>query len=138
MWPFTNKPTCGFLLFEVMVAVTVASVVLVFITRGFSSSLRAVGLSEETLTGVFIAEGKLSELAAELGQRQDAAILNGGGRFSSPYDDFSWSVRSEEVDELPLHWVHLAVEWQAGSRRDSIEMDTYFYHPGGTPSGASP
>jgi type II secretory pathway pseudopilin PulG len=127
----TNKPAyriAGFLLFEVIVAVMIISVVLTLITRGFSSSLRSVRTSDNMLTASLLGEEMLGQLESELKRSQDSSILNDQGRYSTPFEQFAWSSRSEELDELPLQWVQFMVTWNEDDRSEWIEWNTYFFH----------
>ncbi|MBI2870635.1 MAG: hypothetical protein HYY14_02865 [Candidatus Omnitrophica bacterium] len=130
---FTNhesrKWLAGFLLFEVLVAVAIVSATLVFITRGFSTSLRAIRLSDGYLAATWLAEEKLESLARRFSEDNDPSILSDRGHFPRPYDSFSWKTDSEELEELPLRTVELVVNWEEGRRREEIRMDTYFYLP---------
>ena len=79
--------------------VAVIAVALVFLTRSFGSSLRALRQAQDYQHALQLAEGKLAELEAEaeLGTLP-AAPATTTAAFPEPWGKFEWSMTREPLD----------------------------------------
>ncbi|UCB56656.1 MAG: prepilin-type N-terminal cleavage/methylation domain-containing protein [Candidatus Omnitrophota bacterium] len=113
----------GFLLLEVMLAVTILSLGLALILRSFTTSLRAIKTSRNFLIANLLLEEliwqKEEEKAKGLGKAEE-------GKFSSPFDGFSYKASFEEQEEVPaLYKSIFAVSWQEREKERSVSWVSY-------------
>lgn len=126
------KPRNAFLLFEVLVAILIASTVLVVLMQGLGNALKGSNIAENYFKAGVLAEAHLALLEKEIGVKTGSE----SGRFSEEQDPdgvFSWEQKSTQVTtttmfettELPICKVELTVKWKerAGERR--VEFVTY-------------
>lgn len=122
----------GFLLIEVMVTVIVVSICVMFISRAFTSSFRAAGISNEFICAVLAAEDKSFDIemgpAAETGQASGTTACMG--------KSFAWDWQvmpfSEEGpdrgfgdEEIGLEVLRLSLSWPDKNTDRSIDIVTY-------------
>lgn len=122
----------GFTLIEILVALTILSLVLVAAQQVFSGGMSAISRSERYGQASLAARSILSELAL----RDD---LEPGQSFSGRIPDtpdplFEWSAEISEHEEddlpparemllIPLR-AHIEMRWQTGQREQGLELDT--------------
>lgn len=122
----------AFLLFEVLVAILVASTVLIVILQGLGGSLRAVNAASDYFNASCLAEMKLSLLEKEVGVKPGFE----SGRFSQeedPSGKFSWEQKITQVyrpsfldtTELPICNVEIIVKWKDKREEQKTNLVTY-------------
>lgn len=111
----------GFLLFELMVAVTVLAISLAVITRSFSSSLLALHTSASLFKGGLLLEKKMLELELE---ENPSPPEKEEGTFEEFGGVFRWTVERNRMEELPLDDIFLTVHWKVGDREKKLSVTT--------------
>lgn len=121
----------GFLLFEVMVAVIIASTVLVVLLQGMGNALRAGVVGKKYFKAMLLAEDLIGLL--EKDQTHKKGVTS--GRFSEkqdPEEIFKWTMDIQPVifgrtsiSEIPVSEAKITVEWTDVRGRRSIELSTY-------------
>lgn len=96
----------GFTLFEVLIALSLAGLVIGVLAESFNHSRFMQQHLEGRITALVLGEGKLAELA------QDSEPAS-SGEFARPYNDFKW-VAQEESAENGTKVIKLMVEWHRG------------------------
>jgi len=112
----------GFLLLEVLVAVVVLSLGIVFVLNGFSSCLNAAGTSRDFIIASNLIEQKIFEYDV----KPPDEIADKSGDFGREYKGYSWELDTEELDELELAEAAFKVIWQTGRRKSSFDVVTYY------------
>lgn len=117
-WPLKNS---GFLLFEVLLTVTILSVGLVLVLRAFATSLDAMQTSQEYMNATLLLEEILAGAALkgqiERGETEKA--------FSADLGDFGYKIHSEELEGTDLNKVSFVVFWKSGKRPQRIDASSY-------------
>ncbi len=117
----------GLLLVEAVLAAVVIAVGLVFVTRGFSSHVRALGAIEAYDTLVPLARGKLVELEASRLYTPDVSSDDPAGTFAAPYAAYEWKVsaalREEPGGESPTSVVAVRV-WRTAPPSRQVRLST--------------
>jgi len=111
------KKTKGFLLFEVLIAIVVASSVLVIIMQGIGSALRASSVSKNYFKAKLLAESKIEYLGKDIAWEDSTS----SGRFTDEEDPegiFSWEQIIGKLDsgmsgdiDLPISEAKVIVKW---------------------------
>ncbi|MCL6589765.1 MAG: prepilin-type N-terminal cleavage/methylation domain-containing protein [Firmicutes bacterium] len=101
-----GKRDQGFTLIEVLVAITLAGLAAISMTRIFAQSAFIQHNISQKMTALVIGSGKL----AELEYNSEPAS---SGNFPAPYDKYSWSV-FEETGDNDVKTLILTVEWKEG------------------------
>jgi len=112
----------GFLLLEVLVAVVVLSLGIVFVLNGFSSCLNAAGTSRDFIIASNLIEAKIFEFETN----PPDEIKNSSGDFGREFKEYSWGLKAKELDELELIEAAFKVMWQTGRRSSSFDVVTYY------------
>jgi hypothetical protein len=81
-----------------MLAAVVIAVGLVFITRGFSSQLKALQTVQAYETLIMLARTRLLALEAERVARPIAEPLREGA-FDAPYQQYRWSITTQPLED---------------------------------------
>lgn len=121
----------AFLLFEVMVAIVVASTVLVVVLQGLGNALRAGAVGENYFKAKLLAEGKIALLEKELAVKAGTE----SGRFSRAEDPeriFTWKQEINELiigkmreSKLPINEAKVTVGWQSSRGNRNVVLVTY-------------
>lgn len=122
----------GFLLFEVLVAILVASTALVIVMQGVGGALRGSNISANYFKASVLAEAQVVLLEKENGVK----LGYSGGRFTTEEDQdgiFSYTktitqVRTStllETTELPICEVKLTVSWKERPSERSFTLIIY-------------
>ena len=101
MWKSKNK---GFLLLEVMLAVTILSVGLVMVARSYAASLCAVKVSQDLLVANLLLEEKIWQKQEEKLRTQTLIPDNEQGSFPSPFERFNYEINFEKQEDLPMEY----------------------------------
>ncbi|PKL15447.1 MAG: hypothetical protein CVV49_21235 [Spirochaetae bacterium HGW-Spirochaetae-5] len=107
-----NNKQSGFVLIEVLIAVTILAVVLLSVYSGISSGMNIIGNSKNYTRGMIIARSLMNEFRSE-GMRgvdmKDEPVKN--------FPDFSYDRVSERYENpmlgpLPVNKTAIRVKWQ--------------------------
>lgn len=117
----------AFLLFEVLVAILVASTVLVIILQGMGNALRAERVAENYFKAMVLAESKLAMLEKEVACKTETT----SGKFTEEEDPdgvFSWEQKIAPVitsmwgtTTIPVNEAKVTVKWD----RRQVDLITY-------------
>ena len=114
----------GFTLLEVLVALSIMAVAITLILELFSSNLRALAISGETIVAAAKGDARLREILTE-------ASLTASSRHEAkevgyPMDVVIAEVLQERTDNLPvkLMEVVLTVHWQGGQKEKKLTLRT--------------
>ncbi len=125
--PARSRLPRGFLLVEAVLAAVVIAVGLVFVTRGFSSHVRALRAAEEYDTLTALARGKLLELEASRMFEPDTSSDERAGVFEAPRAAYEWRIvatlREEEDEHSPTSRLELSVR-RATPPRHQVRLFT--------------
>ncbi len=121
----------GFLLFEVLVAILIASTSLVVILQGLGSAFRAGSLGENYFKAKLLAEARLAMLEKEVA----CAKGTDSGRFSrteDPQGIFTWQQEIKPViigkmadSVLPVCSAKVVVKWRSRGGQRQLTLITY-------------
>lgn len=111
----------GFLLFEIMVAVTILSIGLTLILRSFTTTIDAVRVSQDHTRAILLLEQKVFELE----RVGFAAPGTSSGKFKGALQMFEWELESTELEEVPLNQVTMSVKWQTTRRPQKVSVVTF-------------
>lgn len=126
------KCRSAFLLFEVLVAILIASTALVVLLQGLGNALRGGNIAEKYFKASVLAEAQLALLEKEAGVKPGS----NSGRFTSEEDPdgiFSWEQKITSVTttaladpaEQQLCEVGLTVKWKERTGERNIKFVTY-------------
>ncbi|MFH1246137.1 MAG: prepilin-type N-terminal cleavage/methylation domain-containing protein [Candidatus Omnitrophota bacterium] len=123
MFRLKNK---GFLLLEVMLAVTILSVGMALVLRSYVSALNAVKISQDFFAAGLLLEEKLWQKEEEKAGSQEPSVAGEQGNFSTPWDRFSYLVEFEKEENTPdLYKTNSSVSWQNKKKTHSILCVSY-------------
>ena len=91
---FSFKPSPGFTLLEVMIAVAILSMALVAALGSQSQSVSLATEAKFTTTASFLAQSKMAELETE----KSSEIYSGSGDFGEDFPGYRWNVDVTEGD----------------------------------------
>jgi len=106
----------GILLLEVVVALIILTTGLVVVSRSLASCLRALESVTDYNTAVMLADEVF--LGLEVKDPNDWAE---GGSFEE-YPNFSWTLESEDDDELNLKRIKLDIGWKSRGRDYNLPL----------------
>jgi len=112
------KSKKGFLLLEVIVSIVVITGGLVYVTRVWSASSRAIARSEEFFNSSLLAEAKMFEFEEKA---QIEALLK-SGEFSEG-QDYTWEIEAAPMEGSTLNMVRLDILKK--NRIDKQSLYTY-------------
>lgn len=111
------KKDNGFILFEVILSLSILSLGLILILGSFEMGLKAVRVSEASTQATFLLNQKITEIEVNPSQFY---IEKSEGIFEEA-PKFTWKAEIKEVSEMNLKEVKIAVEWQEGT----VDLVTY-------------
>lgn len=122
----------AFLLFEVLVAILIASTSLVVILQGLGSALRGANIAENYFKASILAEAQLALYEKEIGVKTGQESGR-PGEDVDPDNVFSWEQKSTQVtmatlfetEELPVCEVELTVKWKERKGERNVKLITY-------------
>jgi general secretion pathway protein I len=110
----------GFSILEVVVALTIAAIVLPVLIRSFSQGTRNQALIENRTTALYLLKLRMSEIEM-LGELEAGTEE---GEFGSD-SRFGWSSDIAESNTEGLYQVTVTVFWQERGQEKSVELSTY-------------
>jgi general secretion pathway protein I len=112
----------GFTLLEVMVAVTIMSMVLVTLIGLKNSSMQNVALAEHITTATMLAKRAMIDATAT----RPLLPAEDEGEFPEDnYKGYSWKKTIVPTPLILIMEVHVAVLWKEGTRDESVELVSY-------------
>ena len=129
---FRRRSQCGFTVIEMLVASMVLVIGAVAALNCISMASSSARISSEYSDASNLARKQFADLS------QDLTNLNAGetsGNFNDDYRDFRWSQNVETTEIQSLYKVTINIEWQSGSRSNSIPFVTYVIKPPPPPTG---
>lgn len=91
--PSTGRPSAGFTLMEVLVALSVVAIALLAIYRMHSQTLFMDARGRFDSLAVMLARQKLAEMETI----DPTELIGGSGDFGSDYPGYTWKLETEEV-----------------------------------------
>lgn len=111
----------GFLLIEVMVAVALLAVGLVYVSRAFNNCLNTMSQVFSYTLSSHLAEEKLFEVEMDADTQ---AKTQTKGTFSE-YPDLNFEFAMDELKDLQLKEIGITVRWVHGRRKGNFELKSY-------------
>jgi prepilin-type N-terminal cleavage/methylation domain-containing protein len=118
----------AFTLPEVLVALTLAAIVLPVVLRGVSLALAASSDARHRLEATSLAETKLAELS---GSTTSARTGTSGGDFGPERATYRWTSSASTV-ETDLTEIRVRVIWNARGANRFVELTSFAYASSGT------
>ena len=116
----------GFTLVDLLVAITILSIGIIFVLRSFLAVGSALNRGDNIFNALCFAEAKLADTEEELikGNRIDESEKQ--GEFLEDNRKFSWRLEGEDpTEEEPLREISVKVFWKEGNRQRDISLGTY-------------
>ena len=124
------------MLFEVLLSVSILSIVAVFVIRSFSGSLRAAKVSQKYTQAVFLLEEFIWSLEQMSARDKKILFDEHQGTFAFIYpgtewrEEFSWEVSLKDLvdsegEKLALGEVEFKVKWPSRAANREVKMITY-------------
>jgi Tfp pilus assembly protein PilV len=110
----------AFSLLEVVIAVGVLSVGIVFILQAESFSARVTGISGDMANAVFLAQDLMQEIEF---QEQAGQIIEGSKSGESA--KFKWNYSISTEGSLGLDKLNLVINWERAGRKEELDLATY-------------
>ncbi len=115
-----RKARGGFSILEVVVALSIAAIVLPVLIRAFSQGTRNQALIENRTTALYLLKLRMSEIEM-LGELEAGTEEGEFGTNSR----FRWSSDTAESDTEGLYEVTVTVYWQERGQEKSVQLTTY-------------
>jgi len=126
----------GFLLIEILVTVVIVSASIIFINHAFTSSLKAIAISNDYLSSVLLLEDKSFDFEAYpyIGESSFSGEENFMGRNFTWQQDVSGLSKEDIGDEydeedLGLKLLRFSIGWKRQNVERNIEVITYTQAP---------
>jgi prepilin-type N-terminal cleavage/methylation domain-containing protein len=115
----------GFTLVEVLVTVSVISIVIPVIMQGISIATGLASVTRQRAEVVSLAQSKLEELVIS-GDWQTGDL---SGDFSPQYPNYQWQASVTEWDEIDMMQLLLNVTWTSRGAQREVVLSTLIYVP---------
>jgi type II secretion system protein I len=109
----------GYLLVEVLIALSILAIGILAVTRSFSTTIFANTYGKDYLLATMLAQGKLSEVESD----PHLSFGTTNGNFGGTYADRRWQLEISPAPEN-LAKVILTVSWQRRSRDYQLRLRT--------------
>jgi len=129
------RPKKAFTLVELMIAVAVIAVGMVFVLGAFSQCLSALTTARKMVTANYLLNGKLWESDLAIKQENGSQEGEWSGVFLEPYESFNWTHKIKAVsvefgnESLPglerLNEEIMKVSWLQGRQTKDISVVRY-------------
>lgn len=125
-----GKQEQGFSLIEVLVAVSILAVGLVFIVQSMAHTQQALRLSENISRAAYIAEEELVKMEIKVREFERASFGGESGKVESPGRLLEWESRVNVFnheslkDQSRANKLAVFVEWRESNRRNNLEVQT--------------
>ncbi len=117
----------AFTLIEIMVAVAILSMGLIFVLQGLTKCLGVLNTARCSLEAGLLAEEKMAEAEISFRNEKNAAFTGLSGQSEAGNVEFSWQVGLESDAEYDnLYLVRDTVRWREGKRSGITPLVTYF------------
>lgn len=121
-----NLKSKGFTLLEVMLAVTILSVGLIFVLRSYLTSLRAIKVTQNLFIANLLLEQKVWQKQEQQMREGNINTVEDVGEFESPFSSFNYQLSFEEDPDLPLLYKGIfKISWQQRNRIYDTSCVTY-------------
>ncbi|MDD5729677.1 MAG: type II secretion system protein [Candidatus Omnitrophica bacterium] len=113
--------TKGFSLVELVIAVAILSIGIIFVLQAFSFSIKATAVSCDMMEAAACAKDILQELqfkeTGKLIQKEPNTVKNSKGKFS-------WVYKLDLDNDTNLYKLNLNITWQTQKRNESLSVNT--------------
>ncbi len=119
-----KKCSTGFTLLEVLVALAIMGVAITLVIQLFSSNLRAITVSGNTISAAAKANARLREILTD--PKMAESSWQEAGENDYPVDVSITEVLKERMDNLPvkLMEVALTIHWREGQKEKKLTLRT--------------
>jgi len=112
----------AFSLLEVIIAIAILSVGIIWVLQALSFSTRVTGLSCDMISASFLAKDRMQELEfKEINKLLDKEP----GQSNEVLGKFQWQDSIVLNSDLKLYQVNYEVNWQRSNRQEQISLSTY-------------
>jgi type II secretion system protein I len=127
------KSNRSFSFTEILITVSILSVLIIFIFRALNTCLAAAQFSQNISTACLLAEYKLWE--AELKARGTPDELTQSGIENINGREFAWSCAVRKFEDSKLLRLDLKTSWNEKARNEEYSLDlfTYFFKESAAP-----
>ena len=119
------KSNRSFSLTEILITVSILSILIVFIFRALNTCLAAARFSQNISTACFLAEFKLWE--AELKAKDTPEGFAQSGVEDINGKEFAWSYDAKKPDDSKLLRLDLKTSWNEKARDGEYSLDFFTY-----------
>lgn len=96
-----SDPARGFTLLEVLIALTIFSMVMGMLLQTVSQNIRALSSAEREIELMELAHDRIRQIQAEAGTGQIPELGDSAGAFNPPWEDLRWELLVERF-AMPL------------------------------------
>ena len=110
----------GFTLVEVLLAVSILSIGIVGVLRGYATSINALGIAQESANAVCLLKEKMLEIEQIALEQKGIETGRSSGEFKNGQEGYSWTLESKPAAIADLNEVIITVSHKESPRKFSL------------------
>ena len=122
-----RKPSSGFTLLEIMVALAVIAIALVSLLALGNRSLDIHGRLQKITVATLLAQQKMTETEHQASRSGIAVITANQGEFEKPNDIYSWQRTVAETPLPAVKMVTVTVLWGAAEENERVDVTSFLF-----------
>jgi len=119
----------GFTLIEVLVTMTLMSIIIPIVMRGISVSLATANSARHTAEAATLAQSKLSDIANQVALLMDTSQVGSSGDFGSDWPTYHWECQSTDDQDVGVIRLTVNVTWNERGINRTFALSTMVQSP---------
>ena len=119
----------GFLLMEVLLAVTILAVALTTLLQSIIQSIDSGKLTREHSQAMFLTNAKMWELKNKYSFRRDSTVGTDEGNYTREFSEYDWITEVEEDPDRIVYRIKVTTIWKHSGREKKFILESMVPFP---------
>ena len=125
----TMQCESGFLLLEVLLAVTILAVALTTLLQSIIQSIDSGKITREYSKAMYLTSAKMWELKNDYAFRRDSSVGTDEGNYTREFSEYDWITEVEEDPERVVYKIRVTTKWIHSGKEKKFILESMVPFP---------